>query len=244
MTLRALPFVAAAVVLLAACGGGSKSSAGSQLPTGSEPAKLDPADFTTEIDNAYWPMSPGSRWVYREVENGDVQRVTVTVTDRTKTIDGIEARVVHDVVTTPDGKKVEDTFDWYAQDKDGNLWYLGEDTKEYEDGRVVSTEGSWEHGVDGAEAGIIVPAEPKQGLTYREEYYAGHAEDAAEVLSVEGKVQVPYGRFGNAMITRNFSGIEPNVEELKFYAKGVGPVLELLVSGGAGRTELLSYTKA
>jgi hypothetical protein len=244
MTLRAIPFVAAAVVLLAACGGGSKSSAGSQLPTGSEPAKLDPADFTTEIDNAYWPMSPGSRWVYREVENGDVQRVTVNVTDRTKTIDGIEARVVHDLVTTPDGEKVEDTFDWYAQDKDGNLWYLGEDTKEYEDGRVVSTEGSWEHGVDGAEAGIIVPAEPKQGLTYREEYYAGHAEDAAEVLSVEGKVQVPYGRFGNAMITRNFSGIEPNVEELKFYAKGVGPVLELLVSGGAGRTELLSYTKA
>jgi hypothetical protein len=244
MTLRALPFVAAAVVLLAACGGGSKSSAGSQLPTGSEPAKLDPADFTTEIDNAYWPMSPGSRWVYREVENGDVQRVTVTVTDRTKTIDGIEARVVHDLVTTPDGKKVEDTFDWYAQDKDGNLWYLGEDTKEYEDGKVVSTEGSWEHGVDGAEAGIVVPAKPKQGLTYREEYYAGHAEDAAEVLSVDGKVQVPYGRFGNAMITRNFSGIEPNVEELKFYAKGVGPVLELLVSGGAGRTELLSYTKA
>jgi hypothetical protein len=244
MTLRALPFVAAAVVLLAACGGGSKSSAGAQLPTGSEPAKVDPADFTTDIDNAYWPMSPGSRWVYREVENGDVQRVTVTVTDRTKTIDGIEARVVHDLVTTPDGAKVEDTFDWYAQDKDGNLWYLGEDTKEYEDGKVVSTEGSWEHGVDGAEAGIIVAAEPKQGLTYREEYYAGHAEDAAEVLGVEGKVQVPYGRFGNAMITRNFSGIEPNVEELKFYAKGVGPVLELLVSGGAGRTELLSYTKA
>jgi hypothetical protein len=243
MTLRALPFVAAAVVLLAACGGGSKSSAGSQLPTGSEPAKLDPADFTTEIDNAYWPMSPDSRWVYREVENGDVQRVTVTVTDRTKTIDGIEARVVHDLVTTPDGEKVEDTFDWYAQDKDGNLWYLGEDTKEYESGKVVSTEGSWEHGVDGAEAGIIVPAEPKQGLSYREEYYAGHAEDAAEVLSADGKVQAPYGRFGNAMITRNFSGIEPNVEELKYYAKGVGPVLELLVSGGSGRTELLTYTK-
>jgi hypothetical protein len=244
MTLRTLPFVAAAVVLLAACGGGAKSSAGSQLPTGSEPAKLDPADFTTEIDNAYWPMSPGSRWVYREVENGDVQRVTVTVTDRTRTIDGIEARVVHDLVTTMDGDKVEDTFDWYAQDKDGNLWYLGEDTKEYEDGKVVSTEGSWEHGVDGAEAGIIVAAEPKQGLTYREEYYRGQAEDAAEVLDVGAKVQVPYGRFTGAMITRNYSGIEPNVEELKFYAKGVGPVLELLVSGGAGRTELLSYTKA
>ena len=241
MTLRALAVVAAAVLFLAACEGGSKSS--SQLPTGSEPAELDPADFTTEIDNPYWPLRPGNRWVYRETSGGEVQRVVVTVTDRTKTIDGIEARVIHDLVTTPDGEKVEDTFDWYAQDKDGNVWYLGEDTKEYEGGRVVSTEGSWEHGVDGAEAGIIVAAEPKQGLTYREEYYAGEAEDAAEVLSVEGKVQVPHGRFAGAMITRNFSGIEPNVEELKFYARGVGPVLELLVSGGAGRTELLSYTK-
>ena len=242
MTLRTFPVVAA-VLLMTACGGGSKSSAGSGLPTGSEPAELDPADLTTEIDNAYWPMSPGSRWVYREVENGETQRVVVTVTDRTKTIHGIEARVVHDLVTTLDGEKVEDTFDWYAQDQDGNLWYLGEDTKEYEDGKVVSTEGSWEHGVGGAEAGIVVAAEPKQGLAYREEHYAGEAEDAAEVLSVEGKVQVPFGFFKDAMITRNHSGIEPKVEELKFYARGVGPVLELLVSGGSGRTELLSYEK-
>jgi hypothetical protein len=238
-----LPLVAAAVLLLAACGGGSKSGAGSELPKGSEPAELDPADFTTEIDNPYWPMPPGSRWVYREASGDEVQRVAVIVTDRTKTIDGIEARVIHDLVTTPAGEKVEDTFDWYAQDKDGNVWYLGEDTKEYEDGRVVSTEGSWEHGVDGAQAGIIVAAEPKQGLVYREEYYAGEAEDAAEVLSVEGKVQVPFGFFRDAMITRNYSGIEPRVEELKFYAKGVGPVLELLVSGGSGRAELLSYEK-
>jgi hypothetical protein len=230
--------VTVAVVLLAGCGGGGSES--EALPTGSEPAKLDPADFTTEIDNPYWPMAPGSHWIYRESENGDVQRVDVTVTDRTKRIAGIEARVVHDLVTK-DGEKVEDTFDWYAQDKDGNLWYLGEDTKEYENGKVTSTEGSWEAGVDGAQAGVVVPAEPKQGLTYREEYYAGHAEDGAEVLGLEGKVQVPFGRFEDALITRNFSSIEPNVQELKFYARGVGPVLELLVSGGSGRTELVSY---
>jgi hypothetical protein len=243
MMLRTLPLVAAAVLALAACGGGSKSSAGSEVPTGSESVELDPADFTTEIDNPWWPMSPGSRWVYREVENGEVQRVVVTVTGRTKTIDGIDARVVHDRVATPAGETVEDTFDWYAQDRDGNLWYLGEDTREYEDGKVVSTEGSWEHGVDGAQAGIIVASEPKQGLAYREEHYARKAEDAAEVLSVDGKVQVPYRFFRDAMITRNYSAIEPKVEELKFYARGVGPVLELLVSGGAGRTELLSYEK-
>jgi hypothetical protein len=242
MTFRIFPL--AAVLLLAACGGGSKSDSGSELPQGSEPVELDAADFTTDIDNPYWPMTPGSRWVYRETDGrGDVQRVVVTVTDRTKTIDGIEARVVHDLVTTADGEKVEDTFDWYAQDQEGNLWYLGEDTKEYENGKVVSTEGSWEHGVDGALAGIMVPAEPKQGLEYREEYYAGHAEDGAEVLSVDGKVQVPFGKFREVMITRNYSGIEPNVEEVKFYARGVGPALELLVSGGSGRDELVSYTE-
>ena len=244
MTLRMLPLSAAAVLLLAACGGGSKSSAGSELPQGSEAVELNPADFTTDIDNPYWPMSPGGRWVYRETDGqGDVQRVEVTVTNRTKTIDSIEARVVHDLVTTPDGGKVEDTEDWYAQDKDGNLWYLGEDTKEYENGKVVTTEGSWDHGVDGAQAGIMVPAEPKQGLEYREEYYAGHAEDGAEVLGVNGKAEVPAGRFSDALMTRNFSSIEPTVMELKFYARGVGPVLELLVSGGSGRDELLSYTK-
>ena len=236
--------IAAVVValLIAGCGGGSNPSGNSKLPVGSEPFKIDPADFSTQIDNPYWPMAPGSHWVYREAENGELQRVDVTVTNQTKRIAGIEARVVHDLVTK-DGEKVEDTFDWYAQDKDGNLWYLGEDTKEYENGEVTSTEGSWEAGVDGAEAGIVVPAEPKQGLTYREEYYAGHAEDGAEVLSVNAKVQVPFGRFSSAMITRNFSTIEPNVEELKHYARGVGPVLELLVSGGSGRSELLTYEK-
>jgi hypothetical protein len=243
MMLRTFPLMTAAVLLLTACGGESDSTS-SELPEGAEKVELDAADFTTDIDNPYWPMTPGSRWVYRETDGrGEVQRVEVTVTSQTKTIDGIEAQVVHDLVTTPDGERVEDTFDWYAQDSKGNLWYLGEDTKEYENGKVVSTEGSWEHGVDGAQAGIIVPAEPKQGLAYREEYYAGHAEDGAEVLSVNGKVQVPFGMFRDAMISRNYSGIEPNVEELKHYARGVGPVLELLVSGGSGRSELLTYEK-
>ncbi len=138
---------------------------------------------------------------------------------------------------------IEDTRDWYAQDSDGNLWYLGENTKEYENGKVKSTEGSWAYGVDGAQAGVVVPADPEQGMTYREEYYGGHAEDAAEVLNVDSQVQVPLGRYQNALLTRNYSSLEPTVEEMKLYAKGVGPVMELLVSGGSGRTELLSFDR-
>jgi hypothetical protein len=234
--------VAVAVLTLAACGGESKSSSSSSLPQGTKPVKLDPANFTTEIDNPYWPMRPGSHWVYREAENGEAQRVDVTVTNRTKTLDGIEARVVHDLVSR-NGETLEDTYDWYAQDSDGNLWYLGENTAEYENGKLKTKEGSWAYGVDGAQAGVVVPANPKQGMTYREEYYAGHAEDAAEVLNVGSQVQVPFGRFREAMLTRNFSTIEPTVEEMKLYAKDIGPVMELLVSGGSGRTELLSYAK-
>jgi hypothetical protein len=237
--------VAIAVLALAACGGGgskSKSSSASGLPQGTKPVQLDPADFTTNIDNPYWPMRPGSHWVYREVENGETQRVDVTVTNQTKTLAGIEARVVHDRVSR-NGETLEDTYDWYAQDSAGNLWYLGEDTAEYENGKLKTKEGTWAAGVDGAEPGVVVPAQPKQGMTYREEYYAGHAEDGAEVLGVNSQVQVPFGRFKNALLTRNFSTIEPTVEEMKLYAKGVGPVMELLISGGSGRTELLSYTK-
>jgi hypothetical protein len=233
-----------AVLALVGCGGGSKSSSSgsSSLPHGTTPSKLEASNFTTEIDNPYWPMRPGSHWVYREVENGEAQRVDVTVTDRTKVLGGVSARVVHDQVTRK-GQVLEDTYDWYAQDSDGNLWYFGEDTKEYESGKLKTTEGSWAYGVDGAQPGVVVPADPKQGMSYREEYYAGHAEDAAEVLNVGSQVQVPYGQFKGAMLTRNYSSLEPTVEEMKLYARGVGPVMELLVSGGSGRTELLSYTK-
>jgi hypothetical protein len=232
--------VAVAVLALAGCGGGGSKS--SSLPQGTKPVKLDPADFTTTIDNPYWPIRPGSHWVYREVEDGEVHRDDVTVTNQTKTLGGIEARVVHDRVSQ-NGETLENTDDYYAQDSDGNLWYLGEDTSEYKNGKLKTKEGSWAYGVDGAQPGVIVPASPKQGMKYREEYYAGHAEDAAEILSVGSQVQVPYGRFHNAVLTRNFSTIEPTVEEMKLYAKGVGPVMELVVSGGSGRTELLSFKR-
>jgi hypothetical protein len=222
------------VFLLAGCGG---SDAGS-LPKGSEPANLDAGDFVERIDNPYWPMAPGSKWVYRE----DGQRVEVTVTDQTKEILGIQATVVHDVVSE-DGELVEDTFDWYAQDKDGNLWYLGEATKEYENGKVKSTEGSWQAGVDGAEAGILLPGEPEVGMRYRQEYYEGEAEDRGEILSLDATAKVPFGSFDGVLKTKDTTPLEPDVLEHKFYAKGVGPVLAVAVSGGGGREELVSVTR-
>ena len=228
-----------------ACGDDSDSNPASPaaltLPRGSTPFEVDPADFTTTIDNRYWPMRPGDHWVYRETNaEGDVQRNDVVVTHRTKTIMGIKAVVVHDTVKQG-GELTEDTFDWYAQDSKGNLWYLGEDTTEYEHGKVKTKEGSWEAGVHGALAGIIMPAHPRPGLTYREEYYRGHAEDGAEILTLHAHAKVPYGAYDRLVQTRNFSGIEPNVIEEKFYARGVGVVLEITVSGGSDRSELVSF---
>jgi hypothetical protein len=229
--------IAILILLAAGCGG----SGGTALPQGSEPVELDPADFVAEIDNPYWPMVPGSTWVYRETDaEGAVQRVEVTVTDRSKTILGIEATVVHDVVSE-DGEVIEDTYDWYAQDADGNVWYLGEATKEFENGKVSTTKGSWEAGVDGAQAGIIVPADPEVGMTYRQEYYAGEAEDEGEVLSLDERAEVPFGSFDNLLITKDTTPLEPDILEHKFYAEGVGPILALGLSGGVSREELLRF---
>jgi hypothetical protein len=214
------------------------------LPQGSEPVDLDPADFSTRIDNPWWPMAPGSRWVYRVTDvDGTEQRVVVTVTRWTKTVAaGIEARVVRDVVTE-DGQRVEVTDDWYAQDDCGNVWYLGEDTTEYEDGTPVSKAGSWEAGVDGAQAGVIMPADPAAGMAYRQEYYAGEAEDQAAVLSTDEQLEVPAGHFEPALLTKDFTPLEPDVLEYKLYARGVGPVLVLGVSGGSTREELIRFNR-
>ncbi|MET0687367.1 MAG: hypothetical protein ABW060_18740 [Solirubrobacteraceae bacterium] len=210
------------------------------LPQGGEPVTLDPARFSTRIDNPYWPLRPGTRWVTRETApDGTRQKVVVRVTHRTRRIaNGVTARVVRDTVTER-GRLVEDTRDWYAQDTAGNVWYLGERTKEYEHGRMVSTEGSFEAGVDGAQAGVVVPADPVPGLRYRQEWYAGHAEDQASVVSVDEQVAVPAGHFRHVLFTRETNPLEPRAVEYKFLARGVGPVLALEISGGSAREELL-----
>jgi hypothetical protein len=215
-----------------------------QLPQGAEPFELDPTRFTTVIDNPYWSMQPGTRWTYREMDTDgtELQGVVVVTTQTTTMTNGITARVVRDTLTRG-GEIIEDTIDWYAQDSAGNVWYVGEDTAEFEGGVVATTAGSWQAGVDGALPGVIVPADPQPGLAYRQEYYAGQAEDNGAVVSLNETADVPYGHFDTLMMTADTSGIEPNVLEHKFYAKGVGPILTIDV-GTAGREELLTVDVA
>ena len=254
---RRIQAFAAALIMLFAAGCGANENAASDqkgkgsgsaqgLPQGADPVNLDPKTFTTRIDNPYWPMDPGTRWTYRETDQeGARLEVVVTVSDQTERIaNGVTARIVRDTVTE-DGEIVEDTFDWYAQDKDGNIWYLGENTAEFEKGKVVTKEGSFEAGVDGALPGIIMPSDPKDGMQYRQEYYKGKAEDNGEVLSTDEMAQSPFGHFDNALLTKDTISIEPNVLEYKLYAKGIGPVLTLGVSGGPGsREELIDLDTA
>jgi hypothetical protein len=222
----------------------ASASPAAGLPQGNDAVTLDPANFVAVIDNPWWPMAVGSEWEYREVDaDGSEMKIVVTVTDQTKQILGLAATVVHDIATE-DGETVEDTFDWYAQDSAGNIWYMGEDTKEYENGKVVSTEGSWEAGVDGAQPGIVMPAAPIAGLAYRQEYWANQAEDQAQVLSVNEQAEVAAGSYQNLLLTKEFTPLEPEILEYKWYASGVGEVLAITVSGGSDREELVQYSPA
>jgi hypothetical protein len=222
----------------------STPSAGSKLPTGADPIKLDPANFSADITNPYWPMKPGTRWTYRNVEAGEPPQeiVIVVTTDTKKLANGITARVVRDTARS-EGQIIEDTLDWYAQDSNGNVWYMGEDTAEFEEGKVVSRDGSWEAGADGALPGIMLPARPQVGQKYRQEYKKGEAEDNGEVLAMNHLVEVEAGPYKDALVTIDTSTIEPDVVEYKFYAPGVGPLLALDISGGTSREELIKVDK-
>jgi hypothetical protein len=230
------------VALAVAAAGTASGNRG--LPEGSEPVTLNPAEFTTEIDNPFFPLQVGSRWVYRETDKeGARQKVVVSVTDETKRIaNGVTARVVRDVVTE-DGEFVEVTDDWYAQDAAGNVWYLGEATTEYQNGKPVSTAGSFEAGVDGAQAGVIMPANPRPGTKYRQEYYAGEAEDRARVISRDEEVEVPFGEFERVLKTKDVAPLPPPAFENKFYARGVGLVEAFTVKGGSDREVLVKFRR-
>lgn len=200
----------------------------------------DPATTSPDVTNPWFPLEPGTRWTYRETtEDGEEVEVVVTVTSATiETAAGLTGRVVRDTVTQ-DGEIIEETLDWYAQDADGNVWYLGEDTAEFEDGELSSREGSFEAGVDGALPGVIMPAEPAVGQEYRQEYYAGVAEDAGAVLALDESATVPAGEYDDLLMTADTNALEPGVLEHKYYARDVGLVLTIDVAEGRGREELL-----
>ena len=186
---------------------------------------LDPLNFGGPIDNPYFPLVPGTTRHYEgETEDG-LETVDETVTADVRMILGIQATVVH-VLEYVDGELSEETFDWYAQDNEGNVWYLGEDSREIENGEISSTEGSWEAGIDGAKPGIIMQADPQVGQRYYQEFYLGEAEDEAIIVSLSASVAVPFGNFDGCLQTQDFTRLEPDEIEQKFYCPGVGLVLE------------------
>jgi hypothetical protein len=179
-----------------------------------------------EVDNPYFPLTPGTTYRYEGQTEEGFEEVVTEVTNDTREVAGVTAVVVHDRAFL-DGELIEDTFDWYAQDEDGNVWYLGEETCEIEHGKCVSDEGSWEAGVDDARAGIIMPAEPEEGQRYYQEYYEGEAEDRAAVLSTNEDVSVAYGEFTGCIQTLDTTPLEPDLQEHKYYCAGIGIVLEV-----------------
>jgi hypothetical protein len=231
------------VVALAAVVAGS-AGAGTPAPvTTPYNPDIDPADFGGPIDNPYLPLRPGTVWRYRGVgDDGKTrERNVVKVTHRTKRIMGIDAVVVLDQVFAG-GKPEERTFDWYAQDKDGNVWYLGEDSRNYENGRWVKDDGSWTAGVGNGKAGIIMLAHPHRGDRYRQEYSPGHAVDQAKVLGRGGRIATPFRTFRRTLLTREYSTIDKQYEK-KWYARGIGVVQEDAITKSKEHSELVSVRR-
>jgi hypothetical protein len=202
-------------------------------------ARPGPGSFTAHVDNPWFPLRPGTVYVYRGSKDGQPSRDVVTVTRRTKRIQGVPCVVVEDRLYQR-GRLRERTSDWYSQDRSGTVWYFGEATAELDArGHVTSTEGSWESGRDGASAGIFMPAHPQVGLTARQEFYRGHAEDHFRVVSLHARVRVPYTSSRNALVTAEWTPLEPAVLDHKVYVRGVGLVRERAIKGGAERADLV-----
>lgn len=235
--MRKIPTIAMALALAASTPGcdGSSSPAGPDYDPG-----FEPAEFVAAVTNPFFPLVPGTRWVYQGESEDGIERVEVEVLAEKRNVAGVSATVVHDRVYVDD-ELVEDTFDWYGQDSEGNVWYLGEHSEEIEDGEVVSTEGSWETGVDGALPGILMWADPAAhvGEEYRQEFYEGEAEDWGKVAGTGRSVSVEFGDFEGCVETEEWNALEPGTREAKWYCPQVGFVLEVVTQGGEERVELI-----
>jgi hypothetical protein len=225
----------ASMFVLTTTAGGSTVGGGAQ-PSGS-------GVFTDPRPNAYYPLKPGTVARYRGSDEGKALHERVATTHATKTIQGVRTTVVLDVLRRADGSVAEKTRDWYAADNAGNVWYFGEATATYnKHGKVMSTEGSWQAGVDGAKAGVIMPADPKPTDAYRQELYRGQAVDQAWIVQRQATVAVPYGTLHHAVRSFEWSRLEPGVLSVKFYAPGLGIVREKDLAGGSEVFELVSVS--
>ena len=200
---------------------------------------IDPADFVDVIDNPYWSLTPGTSFEFKSAN----EQTNVVVTSERRTVMGVSTVVVSDKVFA-DGKLTEDTSDWYAQDRAGNVWYFGEATLSYEDDPAGDPTGSWEAGVNGAQPGVVMLADPLGGDIYRQEFYAGEAEDLALVRYANGRITVPAGSYDDVLVTEEWSPLEPDIIELKYYAKGIGVVEERQIFGGTELVKLAKVTPA
>ncbi len=237
---RTLVIASGALALLAAF---ARGPAAGTTPAGGGP-RIDPANFAGRVDNPWFPLRPGTTYVYRGVKDGKPSRDVLRVTGRTKVIEGVKCAVVRDDLYLA-GALAERTTDWYAQDRQGNVWYFGETTAELDRrGRVTSTEGSWQAGVDGARPGIVMPARPRVGQSFRQEYYKGHAEDHFRIVSLSASVKTPYVSSSRALLTKEWTPLEPGAIDRKYYVRGIGTVKEEAVRGAKEWAVLVSVSRA
>lgn len=242
--------MAALAFLTGACGEPDPTSPTALLPNGASATQVTlptfpgAGQFVAVVDNPYYPLIPGTTFEYRTETADGVETNTVEVTSQAKTILGVAITVVHDQVFL-EGDLTEDTFDWFAQDAQGNVWYFGEQSCKVQNGQCVSTAGSWEAGVDGALPGVIMWAAPAahKGSTYQQEFLAGTAEDVGKVIGLNAKVDTPYGSFTGCLETVEWSLLENASREHKFYCPGTGLVLEMAPSSGHERSELVAIVK-
>jgi hypothetical protein len=234
--------LAAVCAFVAACSasGGGEHATARTTPAADYAPHIDAASFSTRINNRYFPLVPGLTYVYEGTSDGKPERNDITITHDTKKVAlGVMCVVVHDVVYVG-GVKEEETYDWYAQDSAGAVWYFGEDSKEFRpDGTVKSTAGSWEAGVNGAQPGVVMPAHPTVGSTFRQEYRRGVAEDLAKILQTGTTVSVPLSTYKDAIVTKDYTPLEPDQVEHKTYAPGVGFVQSDRIRGGKEHVELV-----
>ncbi len=229
--------------VLAAKASTRSAAAAPRVAAAASVAVINPNDFTKPVPNPYFPLVPGTVFKYRGSEGNQRFVERLTITHSTKVIQGVTTTVVKDILRRSDGSLAEKTEDWYAADNSGNVWYFGEDTATYHpNGTLDSREGSWEAGVKGAVAGIIMKADPMPTDAYRQEFYAGHAEDQAWTVQVNAHVRVPLRGFDHVVRSFEWTRLEPNVVSVKFYASGFGIVREQDVAGGTEKFELVAVT--